>query len=344
MTKSDLRATFVFADGVAREALLPPDLSVLEGAIAQNVPILYQCKSGSCGTCVARLTEGDAPMREDRAASLLPSEKAQGRRLLCSTSVRSACTFALDYPSDVGTVQARNVHAFIDKIEFLAADVVRLELELAEGCWLNFKPGQFIQVKVPGTGKVRRYSMASPPGDLPRIELLIRLLPDGVMSTYLKERAAVDDVLEIEGPFGSFLLREKVRAPHVMIAGGTGLAPMMSMLDVLRATPGSKPQVILSFGCATREGLFFGDEIERRQFWLPSLQARISIDRGEPSATVRIGNPVQAIAADDVGNPDTVAYLCGPPGMIAAAHAHLCRLGVAPQNIFTEQFVASEAM
>ena len=76
MTKSDLRATFVSADGVAREALLPPDLSVLEGAIAQNVPILYQCKSGSCGTCVARLTEGDAPMREDRAASLLPSEKS----------------------------------------------------------------------------------------------------------------------------------------------------------------------------------------------------------------------------------------------------------------------------
>jgi len=344
MSDSGLRATFVFADSIAREALLPPDLSVLDGAIAQNVPILYQCKSGSCGTCVAQLIDGDAPMREDRATSLLPSEKAQGRRLLCSTHIQSSCTFALDYASDIGTVQAQKVHAFIDKIEFLATDVVRLEVELAEGCWLDFKPGQFIQVTVPGTDKVRRYSMASPPGDLPRIELLIRLLPNGLMSTYVSERAAVDDVLEIEGPFGSFLLREKVRAPHIMIAGGTGLAPMMSMLDVLRTTPGSKPQVLLSFGCATREGLFFHDEIERRQFWLPSLQARISIDRGEPSATVRIGNPVQAITADDVGNPDTVAYLCGPPAMIAAAHDHLCRLGVAPKNIFTEQFVASEAM
>jgi benzoate/toluate 1,2-dioxygenase reductase subunit len=344
MTKSDLQATFVFADGIAREALLPLDLSVLEGALAQQVPILYQCKSGSCGTCVAQLIEGDAPMREDRATSLLPSEEAQGRRLLCSTSLRSACTFALDYPSAIGAVQAQKVHAFIDKLDFIAADVVHLELELADGCWLDFKPGQFIQVTVPGTDKVRRYSMVSPPGDLPRLALLIRLLPDGLMSTYLSERAAVDDVLEIEGPFGSFLLREKVRAPHLMIAGGTGLAPLMSMLDVLRTTPGSKPPVILSFGCATREALFFCDEIERRQFWLPSLQARVSIDRGEPSATVRVGNPVQAITAEDVSNPDTVAYLCGPPGMIAAAHAHLCRLGVAPQNIFTEQFVASEAL
>lgn len=343
MTTSDLQATFVFADGVAREVLLPPDLSVLEGAIAQHVPLLYQCKSGSCGTCVAQLLEGDAPMREDRAASLLPGENAQGRRLLCSTSIHSACRFSLDYPSEVGSVRAQKAHAFIDKIEFLAADVVRLELELAEGCWLDFKPGQFVQVTVPGTDKVRRYSMASPPGDLPRLTLLIRLLPDGLMSAYLSERAAVDDVLEIEGPFGSFLLREKVRAPHIMIAGGTGLAPMVSMLDVLRVTPGNKPQVILSFGCATRAGLFFGDEIERRQFWLPSLRTRISIDRGEPSATVRVGNPVQAITAEDIGNPDTVAYLCGPPAMIAAAHAHLCRLGVAPQNIFTEQFVASEA-
>jgi benzoate/toluate 1,2-dioxygenase reductase subunit len=344
MNKSDLRATFVFADGIAREALVPPGMSVLEGAIAQNVPILYQCKSGACGTCVAQLLDGAAPLREDRATSLLPSEKAQGRRLLCSTDLHSACAFALDYASDVGAVQAQKAHAFIDKIDFLAADVVRLDVELAEGCWLDFKPGQFIQVTVPGTGKVRRYSMASPPGDLPRIVLLIRLLPNGLMSTYLRERAAVDDVLEITGPFGSFFLHEKVRAPHLMIAGGAGLAPLMSMLDVLRAAPGRKPQVILSFGCATREGLFFSDEIERRQFWLPSLQARISIDRGEPSATVRIGNPVQAITTEDVSDPDTVAYLCGPPGMIAAAHDHLCRLGVAPRNIFTEQFVASEEM
>src|SRR5215472_15008144 len=184
---------------------MSPDISVLECAIAQNLPILYQCKSGSCGTCIAHLLEGDAPMREDRATSLLPSEKAQGRRLLCSTYARSACTFALDYASDVGSVLAQKVHVFIDKIESLATDVVRLNLELAEGCWLDFKPGQFIQVTVPGTGKTRRYSMASPPGDLPRIELLIRLLPNGLMSTYLSERAAIHDVLEIAGPFGSFL-------------------------------------------------------------------------------------------------------------------------------------------
>jgi len=342
--KADLRATFLFADGSAREALLPPDTSVLEGAIAQNLPILYQCKSGSCGTCIAQLLEGDAPMREDRATSLLPSEKAQGRRLLCSTHVRSTCTFALDYASDIGSVRAQKVHAFIDKIELLATDVVRLNVELAEGCWLDFKPGQFIQVTVPGTGKARRYSMATPPDDLPRIELLIRLLSNGLMSTYLTERAAIDDVLEIAGPFGSFLLRERVRAPHILIAGGTGLAPLMSMLDVLRATPGNKPQILLSFGCASRERLFFCDEIERRQLWLPSLKARISIGRGEPSTEVQIGNPVQAVTADDVNDPDTVAYLCGPPGMIAAAHDHLCQLGVAAKNIFTEQFVASEEM
>ena len=129
-----------------------------------------------------------------------------------------------------------------------------------------------------------------------------------------------------------------------MIAGGTGLAPMMSMLDCAARHPGEQTTSDFEFWWRRVRGYSLATRSNADKFGLPSLQARISIDRGEPSATVRIGNPVQAIAADDVGNPDTVAYLCGPPGMIAAAHTQLCRLGVAPQNIFTEQFVASEAM
>jgi benzoate/toluate 1,2-dioxygenase reductase subunit len=226
-------------------------------------------------------------------------------------------------------------------VERIASDVVRLEMELAEGYWMDFRPGQFIQVKVPGTEIFRSYSMATTAADLPRIELLIRILPGGVMSEWLTTKAKVDDVLDVSGPFGQFFLKEKVRAPHVMIAGGTGLAPMMAMVDALRAAPGRKPKIILSFGCQTPEGLFNLDQIELRQHWMPMLDARISVDRGEASDTVRVGNPVSAITAQDGLTPDSVAYLCGPPGMIEAARHHLESLGLSPENIFAEQFVAS---
>ena len=116
---------------------------------------------------------------------------------------------------------------------------------------------------------------------------------------------------------------------------------MMAMIDALRAAPGRKPKVILSFGCQTPEGLFSLDQIELRQHWMPSLDARISVDRGEAGEKVRLGNPVSAITADDGLTPDSVAYLCGPPGMIEAARHHLESLGLSPENIFAEQFVAS---
>jgi benzoate/toluate 1,2-dioxygenase reductase component len=333
--------SFTFADGV--DFAIDADLqsNLLDAAIAAGVPILHQCRSGSCGTCLARLTRGCADMDMGGGNMLLAAEKAQGQRLLCQTNARSACAFQVDYDSAIGLERPKRAEVFINAIEWCAPDVVRLKLELADGADLNFKPGQFVQVQVPDVGVARSYSMATAPTALPDLELLIRVLPTGAMSDYLRNLAKVDDVLTIEGPFGSFFLAEKVRTPIIMIAGGTGLAPMMSMLDTIRLRTGRKPPILLSFGCATHEGLFHLDELDLRRLWLPTLTTRISIDRGEATEGFRIGNPVTAIEAQDIRDPETIAYLCGPPAMIAAAHAHLTTLGLAPHNIHAEQFVAS---
>jgi benzoate/toluate 1,2-dioxygenase reductase subunit len=125
-----------------------------------------------------------------------------------------------------------------------------------------------------------------------------------------------------------------------MIAGGTGLAPMLAMIDAIRARPGRKPKVLLSFGCQTPEGLFALDQLDLRRDWFPQLETRICVDRGA-AAGVRTGNPVEAIGAEDALPPDSVAYLCGPPGMIEAARRHLEALGLDPANIFAEHFTAS---
>lgn len=333
--------TIAFSDGVERKLVVKPGQSVLDAAIAADIPVLHQCTSGSCATCVARLETGQADMLAGTSSSLLRSEQNEGLRLLCVTEAKSACRFSLAYDSKAGAGHPTTVKCFVNAVERIASDVMRLELELAEGFWLDFRPGQFVQVKVPGTEELRSYSMATTPKDLPRLELMIRLLPGGTMSEWLLNRAAPDQVLEVTGPYGSFFLKEKVRAPHVMIAGGTGLAPMLSMVDALRATPGNKPPVILSFGCQTPEALFALEELELRRQWLPRLDTRISVDRGAPAEGIRLGNPVEAITVADGLTSDSIAYLCGPPAMINAARDHLEALGLLKENIFSEQFTAS---
>lgn len=333
--------TVAFSDGVEHELAVEAGRSVLDTALEAGLPMLHQCRSGSCSSCLATLVCGEADTLPGAASSLLASERAEGHRLLCVTGAKSACRFALPYDSKVGENRAVEGHAFVNALERVASDVFRLELELAEGSWIDFRPGQFIQVKVPGTSQTRRYSFATTPAELPKFELLIRLLPGGVMSEYLLSRAAVDDALEISGPYGAFFLKEGVKAPHVMIAGGTGLAPMMSMIDTIRSKPGRKPPILLSFGCQTGDGLFHREAIELREHWLPNLAVQLSVDRGPAPDGVRVGNPVEAVGANGPLDPETVAYLCGPPGMIEAARAHLQALGLSPDNIYSELFVAS---
>ncbi|MFC7050976.1 FAD-binding oxidoreductase [Emcibacter nanhaiensis] len=333
--------TLNFSDGESRRIEVAEDENILDVALDQEVPLLYQCRSGSCAACQAKLVEGSAEMRRDVAASLLKSEQQEGQRLICITTPQSDCTLELDYDSTAGSNQPVRANAFIDAIEWVSRDVVKLSMELADGDWIDFIPGQFIQVKVPGTEQFRSYSFASTPADLPKIELLIRVLEDGVMSSYLRDRARVDDVLEIEGAFGSFFLRDGVKAPHIMIAGGTGLAPMMSMLDVIRVRSGKKPNILLSFGCVDRDGLFYVEELDLRQQWMPTLQNRISVDKGEAEEGILVGNPVSSLASDAIDE-NAVAYLCGPPGMIEAAQSFLLDAGLKPENIHAEKFVPSE--
>lgn len=333
--------TLRFRDGKTTSVAVQKGESVLDAALAAGIPIIHQCRSGSCSSCMAKLVAGRAIMRAGASSTLMKSEYDSGDRLLCLCEPESDCTLDLNYASDAGESKAATMHAFVDSIEKIASNVVRLRLELAEGAWMAFKPGQFIQIRVPGTEVTRSYSPASTSNDLPKIELLIRLLEDGVMSHWLENEAQPDDILEIEGPFGSFFLREKVNAPHIMVAGGTGLAPILSMIDTLRRQSGRKPPVLLSFGCATPEQLFCLDDIDLRQQWIPSLSSRISVDSGAHGALLA-GNPVDALRADEFIAPTAVAYLCGPPRMIEAATQKLVNLGLRPENIYAEQFAPSK--
>ncbi|MDY0248609.1 MAG: 2Fe-2S iron-sulfur cluster binding domain-containing protein [Pseudomonas sp.] len=341
MDESVRQVTLNFSDGVTRTFSVAENTSILDAAIEQDIPVLYQCRSGSCSSCMCTLQEGDANTLDGASSTLLPSEYALGQRLMCISKAETDCSFDLPYGSEVGASGAHEVKVFIDSIERIAINVVRLTVELADGEWMEFRPGQFMQFVVPGLGVLRSYSPSSTQQTLPKMEFLIRLIPGGVMSEFLEKQAETDQVLTMNGPYGAFFLREEhKRAAHIFVAGGTGLAPVMSMIDTLHQSGGRKPPMLLSFGSAVPETLFALDDIELREQWLPTLEARISVGC-DPEEGQYLGNPVSVFNEDDVKSPDTVAYLCGPQPMIDAATQRLIELGVPAENIFAEQFVAS---
>jgi|SRR5690554_4523729 len=335
------QVTLNFSDGVTKCFEVPYDKDILDAALENGMPVLYQCRSGTCSSCLCTLKEGETRTVDGASSTLLRNEYDSGQRLLCISKAIKDCSFDLAYGSEVGSTAAQDANVFVDSVERIGSDTVRLTVELAEGSHMTFKPGQYMQINVPGTEEIRSYSPSSTSNCLPKMEFLIRLIPDGVMSKYLEDEAKVDQVLKLSGPYGSFFLRdEHKRSPHIFVAGGTGLAPILSMIDTLRQTSGVKPKILLNFGCATSEALFCLDDLELREQWLPTLTKRVCVSEGAKDGQYS-GNPVTCLRSDDVIHPDTVAYLCGPQPMIDAATSRLMELGVKADHIFAEHFVAS---
>lgn len=334
--------TLHFEDGEKREIEVEREEFVLDAALRQNVPLVHQCRSGSCSTCIAQLIAGDIVMASGRATSLLTAEAAEGKRLLCSSYVRADSAVRLHYPAALiyGT-DSRTIAAAVAALEWPSPSVAKLTLELPENREFTFRSGQYVRIKAPGMEEWRSYSMASTPRALPRMDFLMRILNGGIFSEYLRNSCRLGDEIIIEGPLGAFILHPG-RAPQIFIAGGTGLAPILAMLDEIRYRPGLRPPMLLSFGCASEQQLFYRDEVELRQWWMPELRVVLSADHVDnPDSGLLRGSAVEALEHERITNPQTAAYLCGPPPMIEAARRRLIEMGVAPEHIYAEQFVAS---
>ncbi len=339
---TERRVRLHFADDASGEFIVQPGQTVLEAGLLAGLPLLYQCQSGSCGSCLATLLAGEVANCGGAGSTLLPSELASGARLLCQSEAATDCVFALSYSSAAGQSTVQRAYALVNAIDAVSLDVVRLSLELAEDYWFDFRPGQYLRLRVPGTDAWRSYSPSSTTHTLPQIELMVRLIDGGLMSSWLTREGRVDDVLELEGAFGQFFLREKKRAPHIFLAGGTGLAPVLAMLESLRRQGGLKPPLLVCFGCRSEASLFGTEQLALYQQWLPTLEVRIAVDEA-PAPGRLAGTPLSTLSAADFAHPDAVTYVCGPPAMVDAAQILLGSWGVNPLRIHSEQFAPSAA-
>lgn len=319
------------------------DENLLEAAAAAHIALPSQCRQGSCGACYAEVARGDYTLSEYNPAALPADEAAKGGILLCRTFPRSDLCISLPFNHDrilIGTIPRRS--ADITAIEPIAESTVRLELRLAadeDGGGAQFEPGQFMELEVPGQDLKRAYSLANTGNWEGKLEFLIRLQPGGRFSTWLRNEARLGRSLVVHGPQGAFGLSENGLRPRWFVAGGTGLAPMLSMLRRMAEFQEPHP-ARLYFGVNRTEELFCQNELEALCSELPQLQVTLSVWKPNGDWQGFCGTPLDALARDLAEAsvlPDI--YLCGPPALIDAAEAAARSRGVPDEQVISERFL-----
>jgi benzoate/toluate 1,2-dioxygenase reductase subunit len=330
--------TLVFSDNESRSVRCSDTESVVQAAGRHGLKLLVDCREGACGTCKARCRTGDFLLDEFSREALAPSERDEGVVLTCRMLPQTDCVVELDYPMSQArrgkSTPARSV--VVSRLTRIAGDVVELVLEASDGQPFDFLPGQYANLELPASGIWRSYSYATTPG-MPEARFAIRLMPDGAMGAWLTDTAKIGDRLNHAGPYGRFFLR-KPRGRVLMVAGGTGIAPMLSVLDALSAGVIEPLTVDVVFGITRSENSFYAERLAASLAPIARhrvVRAAVVADAGWSGM---VGTAVDALATIEV-TAETDAYLCGPPAMIAAARERLHARGLSDRSIFAEAFL-----
>lgn len=332
--------TVIFSDGERKRFDASPDQPILTAAKAAGLALASDCEIGDCQTCKAHLKSGRVEFDELAFVTLDDDEIEAGAVLTCVSMAREDVEIELPYVR--GHLIPEKTYAMkVSAVETLSPTTVSLRGELPRNSTFTFHPGQYVNIRVPDSGKLRSYSMASDPAKPNSLEFHIRLLPDGQMSNFVRRDDLVGSLVEIAGPKGIFYLREG-DDPIVMIAGGTGLAPMVSMLRFVARSARARSPIVLCFGVNRPDDLYAVDQLRELKVLLPNLDLRMAMVEPQGPWDGHKGFVTDLVREDDV-TAHTQIYLCGPPPMIAAARKRLADCGAREEAVFAEEFVPSDS-
>jgi Na+-transporting NADH:ubiquinone oxidoreductase subunit F len=325
----------VTINGERKFAVLGGD-SLLSYLNANKIFIPSACGGkATCGFCKVKVLSG--------ADTILPTEEVYVTRREIEEGIRLACQVKVKKDLEIYIPEyllgAEEFTSEVTDVKDLTHDIRLVSLRLLDSKEIDFEPGQYIQFKIPGTDEYRAYSIATPPYLKDRIELIIRLVPGGLCSTYVHKVLEEGDKVEFTGPFGDFYLRQDSEREIIAIGGGCGMAPIRSIVYYL-ARKGMPRKVLFFFGARTKKDLFFTEELKalEKEFpnfrYIPALSEPTSKDKWE--GEVGLITQVAEKYLDE--RTPKEAYLCGPPPMIDAAIKVLTRKGVSQQHIYFDKF------
>ncbi|MGR8932433.1 MAG: 2Fe-2S iron-sulfur cluster binding domain-containing protein [Gammaproteobacteria bacterium] len=340
---SDHQITLTTRDGHELTFSCEDNLDVVSAGEHASILLPSLCRDGGCGACLGHCSDGEYTLGDYSPGVL--SEQAVSKRdvLLCRTYPQTDLKITAPYDyAHINFNKHEARQAVITGLEPIADRTVRLKLqwqnEQDEGKAVEFEPGQCMELEIPGTGIRRAYSLANTGNWRGEMEFLIRLQPEGKFSGYLGRDAQLGQVLKVYGPNGAFGLQADSLDPAVFIAGGTGLAPFLSILRRL-AEWGEDRAIHLLFGVNRESELFYIDELSRLQECLPGLTVTLCVWQPDSGWSGFSGTPADALQQYFLDYPgDYDVYLCGPPLLVTAATEVALARGIAEQRIFSEKF------
>lgn len=331
------QVALAFEDGVTRFINCEGDQTVADASYRARINIPLDCRDGACGTCKSFCESGEYDGGSYVEDAMTDSEAKAGYVLTCQTKPKSDLVLQIATTSEVAKTQAATYTGTLTGLDRLSATTMRLSVETPDRDKLAFLPGQYVNIAVPDTDESRSYSFSNAPCDK-ALTFLIKLTPGGVMSDYLTERACVGDELTFTGPNGSFFLRDTAR-PVLLLAGGTGLAPILSILRRLRADGTQRP-LHLVYGVSTDDDLVELECIEELAADIGGLTWDYCVSDPDSVAPNK-GFVMSLIRSEHLHDGDVAVYLCGPPPMVEAVRKHFADEGVEPTGFYYEKFALS---
>lgn len=309
--------------------------TILEAALAQGVPYPHGCRSGNCGACKSRLISGEVDMSPHSEFALTDEEKAQGLVLACRAVPWEDVELEWLGEDDVIAHPLRKLTCRVASVDSMTHDIKRVRLDVVAGGPYLFSAGQFASVTFDGQ-PARDYSMANLPSD-PILEFHIREVPGGAVSAYVQNSLAVGDEVRVEGPFGASWLRETHRGPVLALAGGSGLAPIKSIVEHALAQ-GMEQNIHLYFGVRDERDLYLEDRFD--DLCAKHANLKFTPILSDPSGATgrRTGFLHDAVRQDFDDLDGAKVYLAGPPPMVEAASLLARELGLQQTDIHADAF------
>ena len=321
------------------------DERILAAAIRQGIGLPYGCRDGACGSCKSRLLEGRVIHGAHQQKALSADEEAAGFILTCCATPQTDCVVEARSVPGAGEFPILKLPSRVLSIDKPTADVAVVKLQLPANQNLQYRAGQYVEF-ILRDGARRSYSMANAPHQLgtpPAIELHIRHMPGGKFTDQVFGTMKEKDILRMEGPFGSFFLREASDKPLVLLASGTGFAPIKALIEHMEFKGITRPAV-LYWGCRSKADLYLHEWAEAAAARLPHLRyvPVLSEPKPEDGWTGRTGFVHQAVMADLPDLSGHQVYACGAPVMVESAQRDFIAQCHLPEDeFFADSFTSA---
>ena len=321
-----------------RQFVAEADETILDAALRQGLTMPYGCKDGACGACKGHVQSGRVDHGKAQAHALKDDEKAAGMALYCCAKAQSDLIIECRQITSGSQIPVKTLPSRIERLERLAPDVIELHLRLPASERLQFLAGQYIDILLKD-GKKRSFSLANAPHDDALLQLHIRHVPGGLFTEQVFSTMKVRDILRFNGPHGSFYLREDSAKPMILLAGGTGFAPIKAIVEHALAENCQRPMIIY-WGAKARVDLY---QNALPEAWTAQhAHIRYVPVLSEPAAddawTGRTGLVHQAVLADFADLSGHQVYACGSPAMIDAAKRDFMAQGLPEEEFFADAF------